>query len=153
MGSWQISTGIAALAAILLVTALTLPSSGPARWKHLVFGLIVAALGVATGWLWNMDYRIARSERVAERLADGHYPPEARIQMALEFFEKYKDLYPESYARMQEYYRTKGCVYTEKDFDNKQTIECMRNQVETSIYFRGMLRAVAPPIPEDGLAH
>lgn len=153
MGSWQISTGVAALAIVLLLTALTLPPPGRARTRHLVFGLLVMALGVAAGWLWNMDYRVMRAEKVAERIADGHYPPDARIQMAMEFFEKNKSLYPDSYERMQDYYESKGCVLPEPGMENKQLIECMRDQVETSIYFRGMLRAVAPPIPENGEAH
>jgi hypothetical protein len=153
LSTWQVFIVIGALAGILLLSALTLPPPGRLRRVHLVYGLLVAALFGAAGWFANMDYRTERASRVADRLADGHYPPEARIHLALSFFEKNKDLYPDSYARMLEYVGSKGCILPEPGAVEKRVIECMRNQVETSIYFRGLLRSVAPPIPGEGAGH
>lgn len=151
MNSWHVIVSLAALGAFALVTAFTLPPrAGKRQGIHVGYGLAVALIAGAATWFWNTDYRVTLSAKKAEQLLDGHYQPEEFIHMAMGFLERYRNLYPDAYARAREYCELRNCTETfPEDEESEEARLRMNTLIEVALMLKQTMRGIAPPEPVD----
>ncbi len=151
MNSSLLIVTVAATAAFVLITALTLPPrSGNRQGIHLVYGLVVALIAAVATWYWHADYRVVQASKKAEEVLDGHYQPEAFIHVGMAFLERHRRAFPDAYARAVRYCELRDCLAPfPEDEESEEARLRMNTLIEVAIMLQETLRGIAPPDPDD----
>lgn len=152
MNLWLVSVTIGAVGAFILLTALTLPAvlpgqRGRPRLIHLTYGLLACLLSGVGVWLWNNDLRVKVAERKLAEILDDHYTPEGLVHVAMTYLEKYRNVYPDAYARAAAFCAARRCLEAPPSRqDSPRDYSIRTNEIyEAAVMLRTTMVGLLPP--------